>query len=589
MSAAAAVVFTWQRLFLGLDLQDESFSIVVPWRWALGDTPFVNEQNLAQFGSLLDYPFIKLFGIVRDYDATGLVLYTRHVYLLLTLAVAAVVFLIVRRLVRWELALPVAAVYVSLIFLQMPQPSYSTMGAAFLTLGAALGLWVVVEGRGRKWAFASGAAYGLAVVAYPTLLFILPFYAVFLAFALGRRAVGMVAELAFAHPPDPAGPPTGRAAWRALSLWALGGVAVLLPVALVTVSFGIGNLQRCWAYTLDVARRTDQLGGAVKSYEVALGFWRFYWSRPQLIVVALVIFIVYKRWPTTGRFLLAALPVALWLAGRSVFDATGFVLVYAVVAPYLFLFVPSSRREVGAKLLLWVWVPAMIAGAMTAFTSAAGYLSAPVGFMPALLVSGVLLAWSLEAVAIPRPAGSRASSSGRRPWLALVVLVAIVGVTVAFQFQFQQQDVPYGALTSRVAAGPWRGIKVTAEQLRELDGFAADLRAQSRPGDKLLVFYQVCGYYLYWDGVIAANSYWLTNPDLTAQLPQQTFDYYRRHRLVPTLVVHVLPTAGHTVAEPQASSGGLDYPPTLVRPLYAFLRKPAYESTAEVLARLPRE
>ena len=109
-----AVVFTWQRLFLGVDLQDESFSIVVPWRWALGDTPFVNEQNLAQVGGLLEYPFVKLFGIVRDYDVTGLVLYTRHLYLLLMVGVAAVVFLILRRLVRWELALPIAAVYVAL-------------------------------------------------------------------------------------------------------------------------------------------------------------------------------------------------------------------------------------------------------------------------------------------------------------------------------------------------------------------------------------------------------------------------------------------------------------------------------------------
>ena len=65
VSAAAAIVFTWQRLFVGLDLQDESFYIVVPWRWALGDTPFVNEQNLAQVGGLLEYPFIKLLSLIH--------------------------------------------------------------------------------------------------------------------------------------------------------------------------------------------------------------------------------------------------------------------------------------------------------------------------------------------------------------------------------------------------------------------------------------------------------------------------------------------------------------------------------------------
>lgn len=572
-----------------MDLRDESFYVVAPWRWTLGDTPFVNEQNLAQIGGLLEYPFIKLFGIIRGYDVTGLVLYTRHLYLLLMLGVAAAVFLILRRVLRWELALPVASVYVAYIFWETPQLSYNTMGAAFLTLGAALGLWVVLEGGGRLWALASGAAYGLAIVAYPTLAFIVPFCAVFLAFALGRRSVGMVADFAFAHPPDPEGPPTGRSAWRALIFWVLGGVAVLAPLSLLTLSFGVRNLQRCWAFTSEVAWSLDQLGGAAKAFEVARGFWRFYWSRPYLIVAALLIYFVYRRWPLPGRMLLAALPLALWLAGQtSMRDAAGFVLVYAVLAPYLLLFVPRAKRETGARLLLWVWAPAMIAGAMTAFTSAAGYLNAAVGFTPALLVSGVFVAWALEAVASAEPGGSGEACSGRLPWLALVVLVAVVGVTVVFQFQFQARDVPYAQLTSRFDSGPWWGIKVTPERRRLLDGFAGDLRAQSGPGDALLVFSQACGYYLYWKGEIAANSYCLSNADEMAPLPQSTFSYYRRHRIVPTLVVHLIATAGMTDAGLQAGSGGLGYPPVLVRPKYAFQLKPVGETTDQVLARLPR-
>ena len=561
---------------------------MVPWRWALGDTPFVNEQNLAQVSSLLEYPFIKLFGIVRGYDVTGLVLYTRHLYLLMMLGVAAAVFLMLRRVVRWELALPIASVYVSFIFLQTPQLSYNTMGSALLTLGAALGSWIVLEGRGRVWALASGGAYGLAAVAYPTLLFIVPFFAVFLAFALGRRAVGMVAELAFSQPPDPEGPPTGPAAWRALSVWALGGAGVLLPIGLLIMSFGLRNLQHCWAYTMEVARSADQLGGAAKAYEVALGFWRFYWSRPYLIVAALLIFIVFRRWPIPGRVLLATVPLALWLVGqRSMLDTAGFVLVYAILAPYLFLFVPGARREAGAKLVLWVWAPSMIAGAMTAFTSAAGYLSAPVGFAPALMVSGVFLAWALEAVPRPLPLASGAASSARLPWLALAVLIAVVGVTVAFQFQ--QRELPYRALTTRFDAGPWWGIRATPERRRLLDGFASDLRARSGPHDALPAFSKAGGYYLYWEGEIAANSCSLANSDVLAPLPQATFGYYRRHRIVPTLVVRVLPAARMTDGELQAACGGIDHPPTLVRPTYAFQRKPAGESTAEVLARLPRE
>ena len=115
-------------------------------------------------------------------------------------------------------------------------------------------------------------------------------------------------------------------------------------------------------------------------------------------------------------------------------DAAGFVIVYAFLAPYLYLFVPRERREVGARLLFWVWAPAIIAGAMTAFTSAAGYLNGAVGFLPALMVSGLFLALgargrgaavSVEDVAEPTAESFalQAPVGGACPWLALAVLV----------------------------------------------------------------------------------------------------------------------------------------------------------------------
>jgi hypothetical protein len=591
-----------------MDLRDESFYVLVPWRWALGDTPFMQEQNLAGIPGFVMYPFAKLFAILRDYDVTGYVLYMRHVYLLMMIGVAIAVFLLLRRLVHWELAALAATVYVTYIFWATPQLSYNTIALACLTLGAALGAWVVLLGKGRRFAFASGAAFAVAVAVYPSLLFVIPFYAVFLAFAEGRRAAAMVAQGAFVHPPDPEGPPTGLSAWRAISAWVLGGALVLVPLGLVMLSLGPRNILRSWQFTMAGARELGQLGGASKALVVAQGFWRWITWRPDLIVAALIAYLVFLRWPRVGRVLLAALPLVLWLAAQGdMLRASGYVHVYAFLAPFLYLFIPREKRETGAKLLIWIWAPAMIAGAMTAYTSTAGYVNSAVGFAPALIASGLFLAWTLEAVGRPatsvpgpsspssRPAdgeGGLPPAGSRRvrvPWLALAALTAIVGVTVASQFQFQQRDVSYSELTSRFDSGPWWGIKVTPERRSLLDSYAADLQAQALPADKLLVINEGSGYYLYWNGEIAANSYWIGTDPETGQLPQSTISYYRRHRLVPTLVVRLISTAGMTDAELQAASGGLDYPPTLVRPSYAFLRKPAHESTAEVLARLPRE
>ena len=575
----AVVAFTWRRLFVGMDLRDESFYILVPWRWALGDKPFVQEENLAQVSGFVMYPFVKLFALVRDYDVTGYVLYMRHLYLLMMLVAAVTVFLLLRRLVRWELAALAVTVFVTHIPWATPQLSYDTIALAFLTIGFALGAWVVVLGKGRRYALASGAAFGVAVAAYPPLLFIVPFCAVFLAFALGRRTVTLLAEGTLLPPPDPEGPPTGPATWRALSAWVLGGVIVLVPLALVMLSFGPQNILRSWRYTMAGARVIHQLGGASKALTVTRGFWGFVTSQPYLIVSALAVYLVFRRWPRVGRALLATAPLVLWVAGqRPLLQASGFVQIYAFLTPYLYLFIPRERREAGARLLVWIWVPAMIAGAMIAYTSAAGYVSSAIGFAPAMMVGGLFLAWSLEAV-----------TKDRIPWLALAALVAIAAATVSFNFQYQSRDVPYAQLTSRFDSGPWWGIKVTPGRRLQMDGFAADLKTHATPADKLLVFWEGSGYYLYWNGVIASNTYWAGPDPKTGDLSQATISYYDRHHLVPTVAVRLLATAGMSEHDLVAAGGGLDYPIVAVRPAYVISRKPPDESTSDVLKRLQRD
>ena len=180
---------------------------------------------------------------------------------------------------------------------------------------------------------------------------------------------------------------------------------------------------------------------------------------------------------------------------------SGFVQIYALLTPYLYLFIPHERREPGAKLLVWIWAPAIIVGVMTAYTSAAGYVSSAVGFAPAMIVGGLFLAWSLEAV-----------TKDRIPWLALAALVAIAAVTVSFNFQYQSRDIPYAQLTSRFDWA-WWCIKVTPGRRQQMDGFGATSRRRPRPADKLLVFWEGSGYYLYWNGEFASNTYW-AGPDL---------------------------------------------------------------------------
>ena len=579
-AALLTALLAWFRLLQGVDLENESGWLVVPWRWALGDTPFLDEENLAQVTSFLVYPFIKVFALVGGGDVTGLVLYGRHLYLGLTLVVAVVAFLVLRRFVRWQLALLVAALCIALLAVETPQINSTSLAAALLTLGAVLGLRSVSAPPARGWALASGVAYGLSVVAYPTLLFVVPFFAVFLAFALGRRTVAVLESGAFVHPPDPPGPPTGRNAWLVLSAWALGGVLVLVPVSLILAAFGPANLVRCWHYTLTIGRNLGQLGGATKAYEVTSGFLALVWSRPYLLAAAVAVYLVERRWPLPGRALLAGLPLALWLAARRPgHDATDLLLLAAAVAPYCYLFLPHERRADAARMLIWVWSPTLLAGAMAAYTSSLGYTHASMAVLPAMLTSAVFVAWALESVG---------GTARRFPWLAFAVLAALLGFVVGPQLQRAVVGVPQA--TATFTAGPWWGIRAPVDQRAFLTRLAADLGAYATPDKSLLVFWGGSGTYLLWPGDVATNSYWIRmgRGGELGTLPTATIAALRRRHIVPDVVVHFTDTTGLSAAELRAGSGGLDYPPALVRPEYVIHEKPAGETTQQVLRRLRR-
>ncbi len=90
--------------------------------------------------------------------------------------------LLARRSLPGVLAVLVAAPFVSVVLFETPQITANTLCALLLSAGAALGA-VTVLGGPRAYALAAGVAFGLAGVAYPTVLLLAPFVAVLLAFS----------------------------------------------------------------------------------------------------------------------------------------------------------------------------------------------------------------------------------------------------------------------------------------------------------------------------------------------------------------------------------------------------------------------
>ena len=87
----------------------------------------------------------------------GLVLYERHLYLVLAVAVAVCVFLLARRTLPAPLAALVGAPFATVVLFETPQLTTNTLGALLLTAGAALGAVAVLDGP-RRYALAAGIA-----------------------------------------------------------------------------------------------------------------------------------------------------------------------------------------------------------------------------------------------------------------------------------------------------------------------------------------------------------------------------------------------------------------------------------------------
>ena len=219
------------------------------------------------------------------------------------------------------------------------------------------------------------------------------------------------------HPPDPPGPPTGPAAWRALSAWVLGGALVARPGRPRRAELRASRTSCArWGTTMAGAKVLHQLGGATKAFDVAQGF----------VAVPRVAPVHARR----GARRLSRLPPLAaggasapgrraarrsgWRRSGRMLWGAGYVIVYAFLAPYLYLFIPRERRMTGAQLLIWVWAPALVAGAMTAYTSASGYLDSAVGLAPAVVVSGLFLCWALEAVGRGRRTSARRGRADER-------------------------------------------------------------------------------------------------------------------------------------------------------------------------------
>jgi len=573
----AGVLFTEWRLWQGIDLRDEAYYVEVPYRMAVGSHPFVDDMTVFQLPAMLEYPFVKPFVALQHGHATGIVMYTRHLYLLFMLCVAAAQLFALRRVVRWEYAALIATLYVSFVFIARPQLSYNTMGAGFLTLGAAFGLLALLPSktgageacRGRPslgWLVLAGVVHGLAAFAFPTLWIMPPVFAACLAVILWRM-----------RPAAPPGQDDGDRSptWAGVVSYCAGAGALFAVEVVILASFGIDNVVHTLRLGAAGAERSNQANGLSKLLKVVEDIARFFWGRPYLIAAALALYLLFRYRPNVARALLVFMPLPLYLGGDYYFlQEGGFAIVLVFLLPYYYIFVPRRHRRLARVLLLWCGIPACAAGLVTAWTSADGFWHAAVGLMPGFSVSCVLLVWAVtdgwSGLGEEHPAIGKLI--GRGSAMALVLLAGVIAVTVVYQFQFIVRYVPYSQLTAWVSSGPYWGVHTTPDRKAYLRQLQDDLAAEGRPSDRLLVYSEFPAAYLLWPYRTAAASSWIGGSE--SALPRWDIDWMRERHVVPDLVLRTVHPGRLTNAQYVRRYGlGLGDKVVLRRADYVLLRR----------------
>ena len=506
----ATLSLLW-RIRFGIDLSDESFYVALPYRFALGDTPFVDELNILQTSALLTFPLVKLY-LLATGSTDGIVLFMRQSYVAFVMVTTMVVFTSLRTLLQWPQALLVASICLVFVPFNIPNLSYNSMGAGFFVMGCFLG-WKAIAtsagGVGMKPARLgslgiAGLCHALSVVAYPTMIVPVIAYLLVLGSLLQNRRE---------------------------SLWyVVGALPAALGLVGVLAHGGGDAVLESIKYT-----QTRPVGGGLgKLVTVVEGFAVSLLYGSLTIALAGLATILRRRGSRRAVHLMALLPISA-LAGRYGFTSLrwslGVILQLGWLAIFFYAFV---RRGLYRQLFYLVTLPSCLAGVVLSYTSSNGYISAALGLLPAALTGLVYMAATVS------------DAPGMRRWVTLVLCTLTCAFGVSQYARFYRED-NYPSLVTRVQSGPYAGLATSTARQRQISALGGTLRSVLRPSDQSIFFYGFPAGYLFTGLRPAARNVWTDRIDLDDALHR-----FEGGRL-PTVIVENInrrPFRGETLDGP---------------------------------------
>lgn len=447
----AITLAMYMRLFFGVDVSDEGFYMSMSYLFAQGGQPFVHEWVAQQGASIIFAPFVKIYLSLVG-STNGLVLFGRHMYFLVSILASWCIWRLCRPYVSSITALFPASLPIIFHPGGIPNLSYNSLGA----LGWLIGLGFLYScylpaAKERIAGFAGAAFLVIASFSYPSLL----------------PVAATVLCLSFLFPPNHGqGQVTNTSVCKnhRISLL-LGAFLITAPLLYVVFQNGLQLL----ITTYEFASASPHQGGGVSKIGHIINKIIQNWEYGALVLTMLSLTVLGKlprilRWlgMLVGIFLLVPSVAALdhiWHEG-NLGDSSKLVIWLGLLSPVLFFFRPDKT---GLRLLLVVWLPSMIAGLLTAWTSSQ-WVNAALGLMPAAVLSLFFV------VRMRTPVQEIHS----------IPIFLILTFIASIQFFNVYSESPLVDLRTRITSGPYQGLythfKATAiyDITKDLDSVRAE-------------------------------------------------------------------------------------------------------------------
>jgi hypothetical protein len=479
------VALAYWRLYYGIDFTDESFYVAVPYRFVLGAKPYVDELSVTQTNTgILLYPFVWAYHRVAG--RTGIVLFVRHLHFLLALGVGGATFVSLRRLLGFTAATVVAAIAFLFVPFDIPSVSYDSLGSGLFTAGCLLGF---LSRRDPRVRVPAGLCLGLAAFAYPPLIVaVVCACALRLVVVRGRRLADLLGFVAPAL------------------LVPIGGMGAL------AAAFGLHRIVD--DYRLSAAN-LGEAGGIPKLRQIATHEWTTFPYWYAVLAALCVVALTWRRVPRVAAAVVALLPLAFVPRDVHSYSASlDYVAHFGWLAVPL-LFGLRRDRELSALFAL-VWVPALVGGVTTAYSSANGGVNFGVGFFPAAIV----------AVALAVRAAGQLGGPTIAPAVVTCALLGVFGLVPVYRDSSLRQ------LDARVHGGPYAGLVTSRRKRAFLERLDRDL-ASVTSGCRISFFADFPAGYLLTDASVDTNGVWTAtvSPARTRAYQESLIGYYARYGL----------------------------------------------------------